>query len=126
MKNLKSFESAAQSLGIDPNKLPEVSMLPEKHQKAVVAFYKLTIISEASWKQEAKVIDWYDCNQQKYYPWFDMSPEDKSSRGFSYDVCRYVLTASSVASRLVFPTQEIAEYVGNTHIDLYRDYMVID
>ncbi|MCY4781762.1 hypothetical protein ORI89_19100, partial [Sphingobacterium sp. UT-1RO-CII-1] len=85
----------------------------------------------ASWKQEEKTIDWYDWDQYKYYPWFDMSPDQNagsvgSSVGFSCDGYGYGLTCSSVGSRLVFPTREIAEYVGKTHLDLYRDFMVID
>lgn len=127
MKNLESFENAANYLGIDPTKLPDVSMLPEGSQKAIVSFYKISIISQASWKQEDKVIDWYDWDQYKYYPWFDMSPERVgSSVGFSCNGYDYGNARSGVGSRLVFPTREIAEYVGKTHLDLYRDFMVID
>lgn len=131
MKNLESFESAANYLGIDPTKLPDVSMLPEESQKSVVSFYKISVISKAAWNQEDKVIDWYNCNQNKYYPWFDMSPEKDegsvgSSVGFSYGVFRCVNATSNVGSRLVYPTREIAEYVGKTHLGLYRDFMVIE
>jgi hypothetical protein len=125
MKNLKSFESAAKYVGIDPNKLPDVSILPEQSQKSVIAFYKLSIVSQAAWKQEGKVIDWNDWDQYKYYPWFRMSDSVGSSGGFSYGVCLCDDTASVVGSRLVFPTLEIAKYVGKTLIDLYRDFMVI-
>lgn len=129
MKNLESFENAAKFLGIDPNKLPEVSLLPEEHQKSIIAFYMLTIISRASWKQEGKEIDWYDWDQYKYYPWFDMSPEREngSSSGFSYDGYGCAFGAlSDVCSRLVFPSRKIADYVGETHVQLYRDLMVIE
>lgn len=126
MENLKSFEAAATYLGIDPNNLPDVSPLPEQSQKAVIAFYKLSIVSQAAWKQEGKEIDWYDWDQLKYYPWFDMSPGEKgSSVGFSCGGCNCDYAVSRVGSRLVFPTWEIAEYVGKTLIDLYRDFMVI-
>lgn len=126
MENLKSFEAAANFLGIDPNNLPDVSLLPEQSQKAVIAFYKLSVVSQAAWKQEGKEIDWYNWNQRKYYPWFDMSPGEKgSSVGFSYVVYNFVNAPSTVGSRLVFPTWEIAKYVGQTLIDLYRDFMVI-
>jgi len=129
MKNLKSFESAAKFLGINPTELPEVSQLPEEHQKSVIAFYMLTIISMASWKQEGKEINWSDWNQYKYYPWFDMSPEKKSvgsSSGFSCNDYDFDRTYSRVGSRLVYPTSEIATYVGKTHVQLYRDFMVIE
>lgn len=127
MKELKTFEAAAKFIGVDPTKLPDVSMLPEKHQKATVAQYKLAVISEAAWKKEDKVIDWYNWGQYKYYPWFDMSPEKGSvgsSVGFSYADSFYDFTVSYVGSRLVYPTGEIAKYVGNNHLALYRDLMV--
>lgn len=111
MKNIESFESAAQHLGIDPTKLPDVSMLPEASQKAVVAFYKISIISQASW--DGITIDWYNWDQRKYYPWFDMSADKVgSSSGFSYDDCLYDVTPSFVGSRLVYPSSEVAKYVG--------------
>ncbi|MFD2599879.1 hypothetical protein ACFSQ3_13055 [Sphingobacterium corticis] len=129
MKNLESFEAAANLIGIDSAILPDVSNLPERFQKAQIAQYKLAVISEASWKQEDKTIDWYNWDQYKYYPWFDMSPEKDSvgsSRGFSYYDYNFDYTYSYVSSRLVYPSREIAEYVGQTHIELYRDLMVID
>lgn len=125
MKNIESFESAAQHLGIDPTKLPDVSMLPEASQKAVVAFYKISIISQASW--DGITIDWYNWHQGKYYPWFDMSVEKVgSSSGFSFLGYNYDSSGSYVGSRLVYPSSEVAKYVGKTHIELYRDLMVID
>ena len=128
MQHLETFESAAQLVGIDPTKLPEVEHLPGRHKKSQIALYKLSIISEAAWKQENTVIDWYNWDQGKYYPWWDMSPEDKSvgsASGFSFGVVDFGLGHSRVGSRLVFPTRDIARYVANQHIDLYRDLMVL-
>lgn len=129
MQHLESFESAAQFVGVDPTKLPEVSHLPERHQKSQTALYKLSIISEAAWKQEGEAIDWYNWGQGKYYPWWDISPEDKpvgSSSGFSFGGVDCDRAGSYVGSRLVFPTRDIAKYVAKQHINLYRDLMVID
>jgi hypothetical protein len=122
MKNLETFELAAESLGIDPSALPFVDGLPEKHQKAVVAGYKLMVISEAAW--EGKKPDWSNWNERKYYPWFDLS--SGSGVGFSYVVYGHDGSVSLVGSRLVFPTSEIARYVGKTHLELYKDFMLID
>ena len=128
MTHLETFESAAKFVGIDPNQLPEVSHLPERFQKATIAQYKLAVISEAAWKKEDQVIDWYNWNQYKYYPWWDMSPENKpvgSASGFSFAVVYHAHAYSYVGSRLVYPTRDIAKYVANQHIELYRDLMVI-
>lgn len=125
MENLKTFEAAAISLGKDPNTLPQVEGIDEGHAKALTAAYKLFIISEAAWKAENKKIDWNDYDQYKYYPWFDMENSSGSPSGFSYLGYYFVNAYSLVCSRLVFPSKEIARFVGQTHIELYKDLMVI-
>ncbi|MBA4852040.1 hypothetical protein [Emticicia sp. BO119] len=125
MEHLKTFEAAAISLGKDPNILPQVEGIDEGHAKALTAVYKLFIISEAAWKAEDKKIDWNDFGQYKYYPWFDMENSSGSPSGFSFNVFGYDFAYSSVGSRLVFPSREIARYVGQTHLELYKDLMVI-
>ena len=42
---VKSFEDACQVLGISTN-VPEVKGLPRKHQKAIIANYKLIVIAD--------------------------------------------------------------------------------
>lgn len=61
---VKSFEDACQVLGISTN-VPEVKGLPRKHQKAIIANYKLIVIAEAlneGWKP-----NWQDSDEYKYY-----------------------------------------------------------
>ena len=119
---VKSFEDACQLLGIETN-LPEVSMLPQNHQKAIIAHYKLVIIAEAineGWKP-----NWDNWGELKYYPWFDMEGSSSGS-GFSYDDYDDWYAYSGVGSRLCFKTYELAKYVGQTFIDLYKDYFVLE
>lgn len=116
MKNLETFEAAASFQSIDPTVLPDVSLVPESIGKALIAAYKIMIISQAAWA--GLTIDWSNYEQRKYYPWFDLEG------GFSYDRCDYDYSDSFVGSRLCYPSREIAEYVGKTHIDLYKDLMV--
>lgn len=119
---VKSFEDACQLLGIEPN-VPEVSMLPDNHKKALVAHYKLVIIAEAvneGWKP-----NWDNWDERKYYPWFDLEGSS-SGAGFSYYDYDYWHSDSFVGSRLCFKTWELAEYIGKTFIDLYKDYFLLD
>lgn len=39
MKKIKTFEDACKALGLNPAVLPDVSALPEKDRKHVVAHY---------------------------------------------------------------------------------------
>jgi hypothetical protein len=125
MNKIKSFEDACQALGLDPSKLPEVSMLPEKHQKSITAFYKLITIAEAL--NEGWQPDWNDHDQYKYFAWFDVeaSEEKCSGSGLSFDDLRWLAHAATyVGSRLCFKTHTVAQYFGVTFIDLFVDYLL--
>lgn len=125
MQHLETFESASAILGKDAKLLPLIDGIDQKHAKAIIAIFKLFVISEAAWKVEDKEIDWNNDEQRKYYPWFDMESASGSAGGFSFYGCFYDRSVSDVGSRLVFPSMEICEYVAKTHIDLYKDLMVL-
>jgi hypothetical protein len=46
MPKIKTFAGACKALGIDAKKLPDVSMLPDDQQDAIIAHYKLVIIAQ--------------------------------------------------------------------------------
>lgn len=120
---ISSWEEAAAKKGVDPNVLPDVSMIPEHLRKFVVAVYKAAIITEVlndGWEP-----NWEDDDEYKYYPWFDMDDASAPAR-FSYDDCGCDLTYTYLGSRLVFKTSQLAIYAGKTFIDNYRDMMVIE
>lgn len=121
-EKVKSFEDACQILGIEPN-IPQVEVLPENHQKAIIAHYKLVIIAQAL--NEGWEPNWDDGEEYKYYPWFDMEGSSSGS-GFSYRGYDDWSADSDVGSRLCFKSRELARYIGETFVDLYREYFVLD
>ncbi len=121
---IKSFKDACKKVGIQPI-LPEVSMLPEKHQKSIIAFYKLTIIIQAmnnGWEP-----DWNDDNQLKYYAYFfvDANDDMPSGSGLSHPLFVDAYSHSSVGSRLCFKSIELALEAAKQFNDLYADYFLI-
>lgn len=126
MKHLETFEAACEVVGIDAKNIPNVQNLPIGHAKAIVATYMLFVISEAAWKQKNEKIDWNNYDQRKYYPWFDLEKHSGSASGFSFSDYADDRSNSHVGSRLVFPDHETAEYVAKTHLQLYKDLMVIE
>ncbi len=126
MKHLETFEAACEVVGIDSKNVPNITNLPIGHAKAIISTYMLFVISEAAWKQKNEKIDWNNYDQRKYYPWFDMESSSGSASGFSYYDYRCGNSGSTVGSRLVFPDSETAEYVAKTHLQLYKDLMVIE
>lgn len=118
---VKSFEDACQVLGISTN-VPEVKGLPRKHQKAIIANYKLIVIAEAlneGWKP-----NWQDSDEYKYYPWFDMS--NPAGVGFSYTSSAASYTIADIGSRLCLKNRELAIYFGQTFTDLFNDSLLLN
>lgn len=118
---VKSFEDACQVLGISTN-VPEVKGLPRKHQKAIIANYKLIVIAEAlneGWKP-----NWQDSDEYKYYPWFDMS--NPAGVGYSATHSTASSTGARIGSRLCLKNRELAIYFGQTFTDLFNDSLLLN
>lgn len=118
---VKSFEDACQVLGISTN-VPEVKGLPRKHQKAIIANYKLIVIAEAlneGWKP-----NWQDSDEYKYYPWFDMSNPAGVGCSFTYNAAS--ATNAIIGSRLCLKNRELAIYFGQTFTDLFNDSLLLN
>ena len=115
----KYFEYACEKLGIS-NVLPDVSILPERNQKAILAFYKLSVIIQCV--NEGWVPDWQDCGQYKYYPWFEVN---SAGLGYSYTLYTVSNTSASIGSRLCFKTRQLAREWGQKLLPLYEDYLLI-
>lgn len=118
---VKSFEDACQVLGISTN-VPEVKGLPRKHQKAIIANYKLIVIAEAlneGWKP-----NWQDSDEYKYYPWFDMS--NPAGVGCSHTNNTASSTYANFGSRLCLKNRELAIYFGQTFTDLFNDSLLLN
>lgn len=118
---VKSFEDACQVLGISTN-VPEVKGLPRKHQKAIIANYKLIVIAEAlneGWKP-----NWQDSDEYKYYPWFDMS--NPAGVGYSATYTTASHTLANFGSRLCLKNRELAIYFGQTFTDLFNDSLLLN
>lgn len=118
---IKSFEDACKHLGLNPNDLPVVDMLPEKDRKSIIAYYKLTIITRAL--NEGWEPDFSNWNEYKYYNWFYVEEnKDQRSSGFRYDGTNYTFTYAFIGSRLCCGNSDDAEYIGKQFEDLYNDY----
>ena len=121
---VKSFEYACKHLGLNPNDLPVVYMLPEKDRKSIIAFYKLTIIIRAL--NEGWEPDWSNWDEWKYYNWFYVEKGgDQRSSGFRYYDTHCTATGTSTGSRLCFKNIELAKYAAEQFKELYREYLLI-
>lgn len=124
-EQIKSYEDACKALGINPDALPDVSALPEKHRKALIAHYKIITITEAL--NEGWQPNWNNHDEFKYSPYFgvDASVEQPSGFGFSFSIYVIWLTATAVGSRLCFKSSELCLYAIEQFKELYIDYYLM-
>ena len=118
---VKTFEDACKTLGLDPKQLPVIDLLPEKDRKAIIAFYKLTIIARAL--NEGWEPNWSDWNEWKYYNWFYL---DTAGFGYANTSSAATRTSTTVGSRLCFKTSALARYAREEFRDLYFEFLFID
>jgi len=112
MESIKTVEDAL--IAAEMPATPEFNEVPEEMKDYFKAVYEAVAITKAlvqGWKA-----DWNDSNQRKWYPWFHMS-----SGGFVFDVASdgCSLASAGDASRLCFPTKEMAEYAGRQFTEVY-------
>lgn len=123
-KSITSFEDACAKNNV-PTNVPDVSMIPDRLGKFIVAAYKLAIILEAI--NNGWIPDWSDWKQYKYYAWFEVKATKalSSGFGFSYSDFNYTHSYATVGSRLCTDTSEKALYMAKQFEDLYKDYLLI-
>ncbi len=124
MNTINSFEDACAALKINPS-LPDLSMIPVRDQKALLAHYKLMIIIRA--KNEGWEPDWNDTDQPKYFNWPDVDANDDtpSGSGLSSPLCVDTGSCTVVGSRLSFKTGELALETFNQFKELYEEYFIL-
>ena len=123
--DIKTFEDALKALNLVGLAIPDFSMLPKKHEKAMLAHFKLVLIAEAlngGWQP-----NWNDSNEYKYapWPWVNADDEHTSGTGLSCDYCGLWVSLTCVGSRLCYQSRDIAKYAFEQFKDLYEDYFLI-
>lgn len=123
---VKTFESACQFCGYDPEKvLPDVTSFPTHMQNALLSYAKLLIITEAI--NEKHVFDWDSYDERKYFPWFDMEKDKQvNPSGFRFhdSLCDYTYSFTSGGSRLCYRNAQDAEFSAVTFLELWKAMIV--
>ena len=115
---VKSYEDACALTGENP--VNEKKMLELGFTEDELHFRIIKTITKAL--NEGWVPDWADSDQQKWFPWFDLS-----SGGFVFYDTTYgcSITRAGYASRLCFKSKELAEYAGKQFTELYKGFILI-
>ena len=123
---IKSFEDACKKEGINPESLPEGSMIPAQFRKAIIAAYKLFIIFKAI--NNGWAPDWSNWNQYKYFPWFEVKASKAQSSGFGFSDtdCGYTSAHTKVGSRLCTDIRDKALYIARAFQEEYKEFLLIN
>jgi hypothetical protein len=113
-KEIKTFEDACEELDIMPDGVFSITDTSDE-----IAYMKLKTIIKAI--NQGWTPDWNNSNQEKWYPWFNLS----SGFGFSCSGCICDWTYSGVGSRLCFKSEENSNYAAKQFLDLYEEFLTI-
>ncbi len=110
-KDITSFEKACERLGLD---IPQFN---SELTKGEIALRKLKIIVRAirsftNWKPV-----WSNSKQWKYTVWFDLEKGFSSWDTYDFSTC------ATVPSALFVESNEQAKFLGETYLELYKDYI---
>lgn len=125
-KKITTIEECFQLKGLDINIMPDVSMLPERFQKAQIALFKLHVAAEVvndGWEP-----DYTNCDQTKYQPIFKVNATDEKNSGVGLSArdCDFWNSLSNVGVRLCFKDRDTAKFFGETFKNLYEDLFLIN
>nr|DAZ04151.1 MAG TPA: hypothetical protein [Caudoviricetes sp.] len=116
-ERVKTYLDACHELGREP--LDEKKLLELGLTEHDIAYQKLAIVTEAlneGWKA-----DWDNSDENKYYPYFIMSPSSFAFCGSGYvNACAF----AGSGSRLCYKTRELAEYSAKQFIDIWKDIQI--
>lgn len=88
-------------------KVNHISEIPEKFHKWLIGQYHGAVICEAF--NEGEKLSYLSKNQEKHYPWFDLS-----SGGLAFDLADYFISLADAggASRLRVKSEKAARVMG--------------
>ncbi len=124
MKPVPNLHEAFKDRGIDPDIMPDVSMIPERFQQALLGYYCLMVATEAV--NEGEEPDWKDDDQEKYFAWMKVEEDEEkgSGLGLSLGDVDYYCTLTDVGSRLSSLSEDAALHLFNTFKDQYERMML--
>ena len=119
-KSIETFEDACERLDLDPSNLPNLSAIPKRFKKPLIALYKLMIVAEAI--NDSWIPDFGNLNQEKFFPIFEINTAGRDFLNCKNSSVKNVTRSSSF---LCFQTQDKAFYMSTQFTELFKDYLLI-
>ena len=123
---IKSYKEACAYLGYENHLaiLPVVEYVPKEHQRRIIAFHMLLIITRALNKEANGGVEWTKgFNEYGYHPYFCLKYM-KGKQELEFDTgrsdCSYTF---GTPFQLHFINDEVSRYAGKHFIKLYRELL---
>ena len=129
-KEITTVEKAI-ALCKDKIVLPDLSSLPSRFARGMLALLKLQVVCEVVNNDDPAVPEWKadynDEDQRKWFPWYTGGSADGSGSGFSFDDTDYhwAYSLTTGGARLALKDEERAEHMNEHFQDLYKDLWLI-
>jgi len=124
VNEVMSFEQACEITGDDPTQLPIVDKVAVRHQKRLIADYKLSIITEAL--RDNKRPDYNNADQWKYFPVFEVhaTKENPSGSSLSFFLDFFWRRNASVGVRLCTLNSDSTRFSALHFAELHKDHQL--
>lgn len=127
-KLITTLEQAFAAQGIDFNKMPDVSMLPDRLQDYITKNYQMVVAIEAI--NEGWIPDYNDRPQPKYELWVEViQKKDKEGNvtgsGLAYGGVGLWITRTDAGARLAFQSREKAQHFWKYFQPVMEDAFLI-
>lgn len=116
-ERIKTYEDACREL--------DIPLIPERCKGMTEdegAYYSLKVIAKAL--NEGWEPDWTDEEQEKWYPWFEVTGTNPAGLAFSSTFHPVSYSNATIGSRLCFKTEALAQYAGAQFVNLYEKYLL--
>ncbi len=131
-KDITTVEAAfATQKDVNLSQLPDLSALPAKISRGLLALLKLQVIIHAVNNDEPGQPEWKpDYNnedQRKWFPWYVGGDSSGSGFRFCGSLYYWSLTFTGGGARLALKDEERADHMNEYFSDLYKElYLILD
>ena len=118
-KSIVSWALACAAINV-PEQLPDASGFPDLFKKQVLDNYQLMVVTKAvngEWEPTMET------TEERHFPVFWIK-ERASGRGLAILAVNCDGSATGVGPRLVCETEEQAQFVADTFLSLYEEYLL--
>ncbi len=123
--SVKTWKDVCKFHNRDPKVFPDVSSFPKNLQDFITNTFKAALITSAvndNWTP-----NWNNYSEYKYRLWFEIKASKQKPSGFgcSFTDCGYAGSGTTVGSRLLFKSSELALHAAKCFPEIYKGIILI-